>query len=124
MFHDALHKSKDQIEVYLSHRRRITLKKLSIALHINILDGYPGMNFAHHCSYAPDPQNPDLFECATIGGGIRDCQKLGRKMLISLGGDTCDGSLGTTENAKKLAYYIWNLFLGGKDMQDKRPFLW
>ena len=82
------------------------------------------MNFAHHCSYAPDPQNPDLFECATIGGGIRDCQKLGRKMLISLGGDTCDGSLGTTENAKKLAYYIWNLFLGGKDMQDKRPFLW
>ncbi|XP_068709857.1 uncharacterized protein [Montipora foliosa] len=88
-------------------------------------DGLPGMNFAHHCSYAPDPgTSPDVFECATIGGGIRDCQKLGKKMLISLGGDTCDGSLGSTENAKKLAYYIWNMFLGGKEMQDRRPFLW
>jgi len=87
-------------------------------------DGLPGMNFAHHCSYAPDPQNPDVFECATIGGGIRDCQKLGKKMLISLGGDTCDGSLDSAQNAKRLAYHIWNLFLGGKDMQDKRPFLW
>lgn len=87
-------------------------------------DGLPGMNFAHHCSYAPDLQNPNVFECATIGGGIRDCQRLGKKILISLGGDTCDGSLGTSQNAKKLAYYIWNLFLGGKEMQDKRPFLW
>ena len=88
------------------------------------LDGYPGMNFAHHCSYAPNSRNPDVFECATIGGGIRDCQKMGKKLLISLGGDTCDGSLGSAENAKKLAYYIWNMFLGGKDMQDQRPFLW
>ena len=82
------------------------------------------MNFAHHCSYAPNSRNPDVFECATIGGGIRDCQKMGKKLLISLGGDTCDGSLGSAENAKKLAYYIWNMFLGGKDMQDQRPFLW
>lgn len=88
------------------------------------LDGYPGMNFAHHCSYAPKSTNPDVFECATIGGGIRDCQKMGKKLLISLGGDTCDGSLGSAENAKKLAYYIWNMFLGGKDMQNQRPFLW
>ena len=82
------------------------------------------MNFAHHCSYAPNSRNPDVFECATIGGGIRDFQKMGKKLLISLGGDTCDGSLGSAENAKKLAYYIWNMFLGGKDMQDQRPFLW
>ena len=67
------------------------------------LDGYPGMNFAHHCSYAPNSRNPDVFECATIGGGIRDCQKMVKKLLISLGGDTCDGSLGSAENAKKLA---------------------
>jgi len=87
-------------------------------------DGIPGMNFAHHCSYAPNTQNPSVFECATIGGGIRDCQKLGKKILISLGGDTCDGTLESAENAKKLAYYIWHMFLGGKDMQDKRPFLW
>ena len=51
-------------------------------------------------------------------------KKKGKKLLISLGGDTCDGSLGSAENAKKLAYYIWNMFLGGKDMQDQRPFLW
>lgn len=77
------------------------------------------------CSYAPNQGvAPDVFECATIGGGIRDCQELGKKMLISLGGDTCDGSLGSIENAKKLAYYVWNMFLGGKEMQDKRPFLW
>lgn len=79
-------------------------------------DGYPGMNFAHHCSYAPNSRNPDVFECATIGGGIRDCQEMGKKLLISLGGDTCDGRLGGDKNAKKLAYYIWNMFLGRKDM--------
>lgn len=56
-----------------------------------------------------------------VSGTVRGLEK---KMLISLGGDTCDGSLGTALNAKKLAYYIWNLFLGGKEMQDKRPFLW
>ena len=75
------------------------------------------MNFAHHCSYAPNQGvAPDVFECATIGGGIRDC--------LELGGDTCDGSLESDENAKKLAYYVWNMFLGRKEMQDKRPFLW
>ena len=61
-----------------------------------------------------------------MGGGIRDCQELDKKMLISVGGHTCDrhGSLGSNESAKKLAYYVWNMFLGGKEMQDKRPFLW
>ena len=81
------------------------------------------MNFAHHCSYAPDPQYPSVFECATIGGGIRDCQRLGKKFLISLGGDTCDGTLGSPARARKLAYNIWNMFLGGQDMPGKRPFL-
>ena len=83
------------------------------------------MNFVHHCNYAPNQGvAPDVFECATISGGIRDCQELGKKILISLGGHSCDGSLGSNENAKKLAYYVWNMFLGGKEMQDKRPFLW
>ena len=47
-----------------------------------------------------------------MGGGIRDCQELGKKMLISLGGHTCDrhGSLVSNENAKKLAYYVWTCF--------------
>ena len=65
-----------------------------------------------------------FWSALLLGGGIRDCQKLGKKMLISLGGDTCDGTLESAENATKLAYYVWNMFLGGKDMQDKRPFLW
>ncbi|EDO40888.1 predicted protein [Nematostella vectensis] len=83
----------------------------------------PGMNFAHHCSYVPDANYPGIYECATIGGGIRDCQKMGKKVIISLGGDTCDGTLGSAANARALAYNIWNMFLGGQDLPGKRPFL-
>jgi chitinase len=86
-------------------------------------DRLPGMNFAHHCSYIPDPKYPGIYECASIGGAIRDCQKLGKKLLISLGGDTCDGTLGSAANARFLAKNIWNMFLGGQDMPNKRPFL-
>lgn len=81
------------------------------------------MNFAHHCSYAPDPKYPGIYECATIGGAIRDCQKRGKKVLISLGGDTCDGTLGSAANARFLANNLWNMFLGGQSMPNKRPFL-
>ena len=69
-----------------------------------------------------------MFECATIGGGIRDCQKMGKKLLISLGGDTCDGSLGSAENAKKLAYRLymeyvlgWKRHAGSKALFMVRP---
>lgn len=82
------------------------------------------MNFVYYCSYVLNIQNFDVFECVIIGGGIRDCQKFGKKMLIFFGGDICDGSLGSVENVKKFVYYIWNMFFGGKDMQDKRLFLW
>lgn len=47
---------------------------------------------------------------------------MGKKILLSLGGDTADGTLGTADKARKLARNIWHLFLGGKDMTGIRPF--
>lgn len=33
-------------------------------------DGLPGLNFAQHCSNAPDPANPLLLFCPAIGGTL------------------------------------------------------
>lgn len=80
-----------------------------------IEDELPGTNFAYHCEKPVDPAHPFLLRCPKIEENIIKCQKRGKIVLISMGGATGDGTLGSAKRAKKLAHNIWNLFLGGKD---------
>ena len=41
---------------------------------------------------------------------------------MSIGGATGDGTLPNVDKAKEFAHTLFDLFLGGSDLQHKRPF--
>jgi chitinase len=88
------------------------------------VDSLPGLNFAFHCGGGVTPEHPYLFRCTEIEEGIKSCQQNKKQVLLSLGGATGHAILGSKENAVKLANTLWQLFLGGNDVNKKnlRPF--
>ncbi|XP_071691094.1 basic endochitinase-like [Rutidosis leptorrhynchoides] len=72
----------------------------------------PQINLAGHC----DPANNG---CQTVSRAIHNCQEVGVKVMLSIGGSTNTYSLSSADDAKKLADYIWNNFLGGQS--NSRP---
>ncbi|KAJ7974106.1 Acidic endochitinase [Quillaja saponaria] len=72
----------------------------------------PELNLAGHC-------NPATNGCTTISADIENCQKQGIKVLLSLGGGIGNYSLSSSKDAKNVADYLWNNFLGGKS--SSRP---
>ncbi|XP_062076117.1 hevamine-A-like [Humulus lupulus] len=72
----------------------------------------PELNLASHC-------NPAGGGCQVASNGIKACQKKGIKVLLSIGGGIGKYTLTSTADAKKVADYLWNNFLGGKS--NSRP---
>ncbi|KAJ4956575.1 hypothetical protein NE237_013358 [Protea cynaroides] len=72
----------------------------------------PQINLAGHC-------NPSSGGCAVVSKGIRDCQNRGIKVMLSIGGGVGNYSLSSTSDAKNVADYLWNNFLGGSS--SSRP---
>lgn len=91
------------------------------SLSISITDQMPEVNFSLHCWDPASPAHPNLYKCPKIEEGILACQKAGKKVLISLGGATGNNDL-KDDQAKDLAKNLWDLFLGGKERPDIRPF--
>lgn len=73
----------------------------------------PQLNLGGHC-------DPRYGQCVGLTTDILNCQKLGIKVMLSLGGPTGTYTLTSTEDAKNLAIYLWNNFLGGQSAT--RPF--
>lgn len=72
----------------------------------------PQINLAGHC-----PNNG----CQMVGTGIRNCQNRGIKVLLSIGGAvSANYGLASADDARNVADYIWNNFLGGQS--NSRPF--
>nr|AAQ07267.1 acidic chitinase [Ficus pumila var. awkeotsang] len=69
----------------------------------------PQINLAGHC-------NPALKTCTVISDGIRSCQSRGIKVMLSIGGGIGRYSLSSAMDAKNVADYLWNNFLGGKSL--------
>ncbi|CAN1157275.1 Acidic endochitinase SE2 [Linum perenne] len=67
----------------------------------------PALNLASHC----DPYTPG--GCRNLSSDIEFCQKRGVKVFLSIGGAVGTYSLSSTADAKKVARYLWNNFLGG-----------
>ncbi|XWS37924.1 hypothetical protein CRYUN_Cryun19dG0086900 [Craigia yunnanensis] len=67
----------------------------------------PQINLAGHC-------NPASNGCAAVSNGIRSCQSQGIKVMLSIGGGVGSYSLASQADAKNVADYLWNSFLGGK----------
>ncbi|PRQ34500.1 putative chitinase [Rosa chinensis] len=98
-----------------------TYKNVNIAF-LNVFGGgqIPQINLAGHC-------NPVSNGCAAVGPEVTFCQSLGVKVFLSLGGGTGNYSLSSASDAKDVADYLWNSFLGEKgNGRDKstttRPF--
>ncbi|KAF9622736.1 hypothetical protein IFM89_032916 [Coptis chinensis] len=66
----------------------------------------PQINLAGHC-------NPSNNGCAITSDGIRSCQSRGIKVMLSLGGGRGTYSIASAADARQVADYLWNNFLGG-----------
>ncbi|XP_061363383.1 basic endochitinase-like [Gastrolobium bilobum] len=74
----------------------------------------PLLDLSGHC-------NPASNGCKDVSKDIKNCQKKGIKVMLSIGGGKPGYSLSSTEDARNVADYIWNNFLGGKS-PSSRPF--
>ncbi|CAH2049285.1 unnamed protein product [Thlaspi arvense] len=66
----------------------------------------PRINLAGHC-------DPAGGGCRAISDEIRHCQKLGVKVMLSIGGGVGSYTLASKADAKNVSSYLWNTFLGG-----------
>ncbi|XP_044973004.1 acidic endochitinase-like [Hordeum vulgare subsp. vulgare] len=66
----------------------------------------PQLNLASHC-------DPSSGGCRSQSKDIKECQSRGVKVLLSIGGG--DGSYGLSSpgDARQVAMYLWNNYLGG-----------
>jgi chitinase len=95
--------------------------------------GWPTLNMGPHC-WAPNTAQSQagatgLIDCVSDGfaGQIQQCQNVGKKVLLSLGGAQgySDTTIASDQDAEMLASKLWNLFLGGTEIAETnaiRPF--
>ncbi|KAJ8650748.1 hypothetical protein MRB53_003771 [Persea americana] len=66
----------------------------------------PMINLAGHC-------DPFSNGCTSLSADIKSCQGKGIKVMLSIGGGAGSYYLTSTEDARQVATYLWNNFLGG-----------
>ncbi|KAI9810240.1 MAG: hypothetical protein M1827_006374 [Pycnora praestabilis] len=79
-------------------------------------NGYPTVNFGAACGgQTPEmmAKAPGLLYCTDLATQINQCQALGKKVLLSLGGSTSTSGFATPQAATDFATKLWNLFGAG-----------
>ncbi|KAG6786823.1 hypothetical protein POTOM_008440 [Populus tomentosa] len=66
----------------------------------------PMINLAGHC-------DPYSNGCTGLSSEIKSCQAKGVKVMLSIGGAAGSYYLAYSEDARQVAVYLWNNFLGG-----------
>ncbi|XP_042020289.1 acidic endochitinase-like [Salvia splendens] len=66
----------------------------------------PVINLAGHC-------DPTAGGCTGLSSDIKSCQDKGVKVLLSIGGAAGSYYLASAQDARQVATYLWNNFLGG-----------
>ncbi|TQE01320.1 hypothetical protein C1H46_013081 [Malus baccata] len=66
----------------------------------------PMINLAGHC-------DPYMNGCTGLSPDIKSCQAKGLKVILSIGGGAGSYYLTSKEDARQVATYLWNNFLGG-----------
>ncbi|KAL6616417.1 hypothetical protein ACP70R_038687 [Stipagrostis hirtigluma subsp. patula] len=72
----------------------------------------PVLNLAGHC-------NPATNGCTFLSDEIKSCQRMGIKVLLSLGGGIGSYGLSSAADARRVAAYLWDNYLGGRS--SSRP---
>ncbi|CAI6330371.1 unnamed protein product [Periconia digitata] len=92
--------------------------------------GYPTIDFgSSNCNETrrqDEAVAPGLAVCTKLGQQVKRCQKMGKRVFLSIGGSSSNtsfngGNAGRNE-AKEAAKSMWNLFGGGTDSPLLRPF--
>ncbi|MBA0873441.1 hypothetical protein Goshw_002303 [Gossypium schwendimanii] len=73
----------------------------------------PMINLAGHCDHYTNG-------CTGLSSDIKSCQAKGIKVMLSLGGGAGSYDLTSSKDARQVATYLWNNFLGGQSAS--RPF--
>ncbi|KAF7623121.1 hypothetical protein AFCA_010061 [Aspergillus flavus] len=114
------------VQQRLSHYCRTTdidVYQISFLTRINGAGGVPEVNFANagdNCTAFPGTQ---LLDCPQIAEDIKECQSLGRTILLSIGGATYNEGGFTNEAAATAgAKMIWETFGPVSNPSVKRPF--
>lgn len=66
----------------------------------------PAINLAGHC-------DPTAGGCTSLASDIKSCQANGVKVFLSIGGASGSYYLTSSQDARQVATYLWNNFLGG-----------
>ena len=68
----------------------------------------PAPNFAYHCETTVSAEYPFLLRCPKIEDGIKEGQRRGKKVIMSIGGATGDGTLPDTDKASMIHNEFFN----------------
>ncbi|PKA55754.1 Acidic endochitinase [Apostasia shenzhenica] len=74
----------------------------------------PQLNLAGHC-------DPSSNGCTGLSTDIKSCQAKGVKVILSIGGGAGSYILTSKDDARQVATYIWNNYLGGRSSSSPRP---
>ncbi|KAL5571510.1 hypothetical protein UlMin_021107 [Ulmus minor] len=74
----------------------------------------PMMDLSGHCDAHSNG-------CTGLSSDIKSCQAKGIKVILSIGGGAGSYSLASSSDAKQVATYLWNSFLGGNHNSSSRP---
>ncbi|XP_042421067.1 acidic endochitinase-like [Zingiber officinale] len=66
----------------------------------------PILNLAGHC-------DPFSHGCIGLSADVIKCQRLGVEVLLSIGGGAGSYGLSSADDAREVAAYVWDNFLGG-----------
>lgn len=95
----------------------ITLGFVNVSPENGGASGYPGDNFAAHCwaSWYTNngAQSQLLSECPYLTPAISICQRLGKKVLLSIGGvygTDSNYTISNYDNGADFASFVWNAF--------------
>ncbi|KAF5206065.1 Acidic endochitinase [Thalictrum thalictroides] len=72
----------------------------------------PMINLAGHC-------DPYSNGCTSLSDDIKTCQSKGIKVILSIGGGAGSYYLASSDDARQVATYLWNNYLGGQS--SSRP---
>ena len=89
--------------------------------------GFPTLNFGAACSgQTPQMQSAGatgLLSCPDMASQIQQCQGLGKKVLLSLGGSLAKSAFSDDSDATEFANKLWDLFGAGTGVDaGLRPF--
>ncbi|EXJ91530.1 hypothetical protein A1O3_00078 [Capronia epimyces CBS 606.96] len=93
-------------------------------------NGYPATNYGNACGspywVAPDGTQTEMFtSCWQIAEDIPVCQALGKKILVSIGGDSPGNFIASSQSAKDFADFLWGAYGPPQDTTQTlypRPF--